>query len=103
MTVRLSPPIVSPQIIGAIADVTAVTGERMLIGPIARQAYRSAIAVTPNTPESAPQATSSMFHRAPSRGISMNRTTRPLRAAVAVTTIERKRLAARPPKKSAAP
>jgi hypothetical protein len=99
----VSPSTSSPQSIGAIAETTAVRGERMLIGPIARHAYSSTIATTPVTPESAPHAMSAAVHSPPMKGRATLSITSPEAAATAVTTIERRRFAASPPKKSAAP
>jgi len=103
MGASASPFTSSPHSIGATADTTAVSGDRMLIGPIARHAYRSAIATTLKMPPSTPHATSGADHTPPNSGWATSRAASPESAATAVTTIDRKRRAARPPRKSAEP
>jgi hypothetical protein len=92
-----------PQSMGVTADMSAVSGERMLIGPMARLAYSSAIATAPTTPERAPQARSVPVHAPPRSGSVANMTASPATAAIAETRTALSRLAARPPRKSAAP
>ena len=100
---RVSPLTKSPHSIGAIAETTAVSGERMLIGPIARHAYSSAIAIDAERarPAHPTRHRPAPIHRR-RRGAQRQEHQTGCRAA-AVTTIERRRLAASPPKKSAAP
>ena len=49
-------PRTNPAAIGTTADTTAVVGDRMLMGPIARHPYSSEMASAPVTPERPPSS-----------------------------------------------
>ena len=75
----------------------------MLIGPIARHAYSSAIAAAPVAPETAPQNTASYDHSPAMTNVPRYSSTTPESAPSAVTRSAEMRRDASPPKKSAAP
>ena len=98
-----SEPVTSPQVSGTIAEVTAVSGDKMLIGPMARHAYSNVMAAAPVMPEMPPQTTALIDHSPGTIRVPTMSSTTPETAPRAVTRSAEMRRAARPPKKSAAP
>jgi hypothetical protein len=88
---------------GTIAEITAVSGDRMLIGPMASAAYSVRIAIEPATPLNAPQSAASGDIRPSTNSEKTSSNARPTMAENATTRTGESRFEAMPPKKSAAP
>jgi hypothetical protein len=92
-----------PALIGTIVETIATMGASVVIGPRAYAEYSSQMPRQEVTPVTAPATVVSGCQTPPSSGAASVRATTPASAASAVTSIAMMRLAASPPRKSAAP